>query len=119
MPIIGFKMKFKNYEPLKNNIFTINFKLKYNNNGSLKFDNIKNSYFDMGDYHILLDEVFNKFDKKIFAKYDNGILILSVCKYLIDNIPNIYSISYQDNSCIDTYLAKEIIRDYNKIKRNK
>ena len=118
MPIIGYKQQFKNIEFLKNKIFTINFKLKYNEYGSLEFDNQENSYFDSGDYRILIEKTFDEFNEQKLKEYDNGIQILSICKYLVDNIPNIYKITYESNSSIDTYYKDEIIKDYLKIKNN-
>ena len=118
MPIIGYKQQFKNIEFLKNEVFTINFKLKYNEYGSLEFDDKENSYFDSGDYRILIEKAFDEFNEQKLKEYDNGIQILSICKYLVDNIPNIYKITYESNSSIDTYYKEEIINDYLKIKNN-
>lgn len=118
MPIIGYKKQFKNIDSIKNDTFTINFKLKYTDIGSLKIENEENDYFDVGDFNILLDKVFNNFTKDKLKEYDNGIYILSICKYIVDNVPNLYSISYEDKGMIDTYYKDEIINDYNKIKEN-
>ena len=49
---------------------------------------------------------------------DNGIYVLSVCKYIVDNVPNLYSINYESKGMIDTYYKQEIIDAYNKIKNN-
>ena len=117
MPIIGYKQQFKNIDFLKNQTFTINFKLKYKEHGVLEFDNQENSYFDFGDYRIIIEKTFNNFTKEKLKEYDNGILILSICKYLVDNIPNIYNITYESNSTIDTYYKDEIINDYLKINK--
>ena len=43
-------------------------------------------------------------------------MILSVCKYLVDNIAGIYEIVVDSKECMDTYKKDEIINDYNKIK---
>lgn len=63
----------------------------------------------------MIDEVFEKFDEEVFKRYDNGIFLLSVCKYLVDNIPNVYSIGHETNSMIDSYLTEDIINDYDRI----
>ena len=42
-----------------------------------------------------------------------------MCKYIVDNIPNLYSINYESSGMIVTYLKQEIIDDYNKIKNEK
>ena len=119
MPIIGYKKEFKSLNGLSNCIFTINFKVKYDENGGLKVDNEENNYFDVGDYNILLDDVINAFDENEFCKYDNGIYILSVCKYIVDKVPDLYSICYESKGMIDIYFKDEIISDYNKIRYNK
>ena len=113
MPIIGYKKQFNKIPSLKEETFTINFNLKYCKNGSLVFDNKNNKYFDCGDYNNLIDRVFDGFDLEVYNKYDNGIMILSICKYLVDNIPNIYSIIHEEKRMIDTYFKDEIIKSYN------
>lgn len=118
MPIIGYKQRFKNIDYLKDMEFIIKFKLKYTENGVLKFDNQENIYFDSGDYRILIEKVFDNFNEKKLREYDNGVLMLSICKYLVDNIPNIYKITYESNSSIDTYYKDEIIEDYALIKNH-
>lgn len=115
MPMLGYKRKFKNIDSLKDDTFIINFKLKYSVNGALNIDNEEETSFDVGDYHILIDDVFDKFDHDTFKKYDNGIYLLSICKYLVDNIPNVYSIGHESDNMIDNYLKEDIIDDYNKI----
>lgn len=116
MPIIGYKKKFKNIKSISDNIFIINFNLEYTECGSLKIQNEKDNYFDVGDFRILLDKVFDEFDEEIFEEYNNGVYILSVCKYIVDKVPNLYSINYETNGMVDTYYKQEIIEDYNKIK---
>ena len=118
MPIIGYKKTFKNIKSLSEDIFTINFKLEYDEFGHLKFQDGPNDYFDVGDFRILLDNVFAAFDEKKLKEYDNGIYILSICKYIVDKVPNLYSIVYEENGMIDTYYKQEIIDAYNKIKNN-
>ena len=118
MPIIGYKQQFKNIEFLKNEVFTINFKLKYNEYGALEFDDKENPYFDSGDYRNIIEKTFDEFNGQKLKEYDNGIQILSICKYLVDNIPNIYKITYESNSSIDTYYKEEIIEDYALIKNH-
>ena len=115
MPIIGYKKTFKNIKSLSEDIFTINFKLEYDEFGHLK---LENNYFDVGDFGRLLDNVFNQFDEFKLKEYDNGIYILSICKYIVDKVPNLYSIIYEENGMIDTYYKQEIIDAYNKIKKN-
>jgi len=115
MPIIGYKKHFKNFDSLINDTFIIHFNLVYTDYGALRFNNAENSYFDSGDFNLLLEKVFDDFDRGVFKKYDNGILILSICKYIIDNIPNVYYITYENNETIDIYYKEEIINDYNKI----
>ena len=115
MPIVGYKKKFKNVEGIKNNKFIVNFKLRYSNNGALELENNDGCGFDVGDYNIILDRVFDGFNNEILNDYDNGVYILSICKYIIDNVPNVYSIVYEGNGMIDTYYKDEIINDYNKI----
>lgn len=115
MPELGFKRQFKNIKGLENKTFIINFKLDYNKQGSLKFHNDYNKHFDVGDYDILLDKVFDDFTESQFNNYDNGIFLLSVCKYIVDNIPELYSINIDSKNMIDTYYKNDIINDYNKI----
>ena len=115
MPELGFKRQFKNIKGLENETFIINFKLDYNKQGSLKFHNGYNKHFDVGDYDILLDKVFDNFTESQFNNYDNGIYLLSVCKYIVDNIPELYSINIDSKNMIDTYYKSDIINDYNKI----
>lgn len=117
MPIIGYKKKFKNLNGYENDVFTVNFDLEYKTNGFLRIKNVENNYFDVGDFGILLDEVFEKLNKDLLKKYDNGVYILSMCKYIVDNVPNLYSINYESSGIIDIYLKQEIIDDYNKIKK--
>ena len=66
-----------------------------------------------------LDAVFSEFTEETLKKYDNGIYILSICKYIVDKFPNLYSINYEIKGMIDTYYKQEIIDDYNKISINK
>lgn len=117
MPIIGYKKKFKHIKGYEEDIFTINFDLEYTNYGALKIKNEKDNYFDVGDYNILLDKVFEEFTKEELKKYDNGVYILSMCKYIVDKVPKLYSINYETKNMIDTYLKQEIIENYNKIKK--
>ena len=118
MPIIGYKQQFKNLDILGSVTFIISFKLKYSEYGALEFENQEQSYFDVGDYRIIIENIFNNFTEEKLKKYDNGVLILSICKYLIDNIPNIYTITYESKNDIDIYYKDEIINDYLKIKNN-
>lgn len=119
MPIIGYKKKFKQIPGLREDIFTINFKLEYTLEGSLKIQDEENNYFDVGDFNLLLDEVFEGFDEDKCKEYDNGVYILSVCKYIVDKVPNLYSINYETLGMIDTYYKDEIIHNYNKIRNCK
>lgn len=118
VPIIGYKKKFKNIKSLQNEIFIVNFKLEYNSHGFLEIQHEDNNRFDVGDFNILLDRIFDDFTEEKRKKYDNGIYILSVCKYIVDNVPNLYSINYETKGMIDTYYKQEIIDAYNKIKNN-
>lgn len=115
MPILGYKKHFKNFDSLINDIFTVHFNLTYDEHGALKFNNALNAYFDSGDFNLLLDKVFEGFNKKTFEEYDNGILLLSVCKYIVDNVPNVYYITYENKGISDIYYKEEIIDAYNKI----
>ena len=117
MPILGYKKNFKNIKTLSNDLFIINFNLKYTKSGSLSIKDKNIKYFDVGDFHYLIDKVFDDFDEKTLKEYDNGIYILSICKYLIDKIPGIYSIVYETNNMIDTYYKDEILKDYFKINK--
>lgn len=119
MPIIGYKKSFKNLKGYKQDTFTVNFNLEYNDHGFLRIKNEQDNYFDVGDYRILLDDVFEKLTEDELKKYDNGVYILSMCKYIVDNVPNLYSINYESKGMVDTYLKQEIIDDYNKIKKGK
>lgn len=119
MPIIGYKKSFKNLKGYENDVFTINFNLKYNTNGFLEIKNETEDYFDAGDFEILLDEIFEKLTNDLLKEYNNGIYILSICKYIVDKVPNLYSINYESSGMIDTYLKQEIIDDYNKIMNKK
>ena len=116
MPIMGFKNKFKNIEFIRDVIFTINFNLKYTDYGGLKIDDENDNYFDVGNFRILINDCFNEFDEELLKRYDNGVLILSICKYLVDKIPGLYSIVGESDGMIDTYYKEEIIKDYEKIK---
>ena len=113
MPIIGYKMQFNKIKSIKDDTFIINFKLTYTEKGLLKLED--DAIFDIGDYRILLENVFNNFDLEKLKEYDNGIYILSICKYIVDNIPNLHSIRYETKTMIDTYYKEEIIENYNKI----
>ena len=117
MPIIGYKKNFKNLKGYENDIFTVNFDLEYTEHGSLKIKNEKDNYFDVGDFGILLDDVFEKLTNDLLKEYDNGVYILSMCKYIVDRVPNLYSISYETKGMVDTYLKTEIIEDYDKIRK--
>lgn len=119
MPIIGYKKSFKNLKGYENDIFTVNFDLEYSEYGFLRIKNEKDNYFDEGDFRILLDDIFEKLNNDLLKEYDNGIYILSMCKYIVDNVPNLYSINYESSGMIVTYLKQEIIDDYNKIKNEK
>ena len=118
MPVIGYKQQFNNIPCFKNITFTIKFKLKYTEIGALQFDNKDDPYFDCGDYRIHIENAANKFNEQKLKEYDIDIPILSLCKYLVDTIPNIYSITYESKSSIDTYYKDEILNDYNMIKNN-
>ena len=118
MPIIGFKKQFKNIKSISDDIFTINFNLSYTETGSLKINDVDKNYFDVADFRMLVDRIFEKFNDDLFKKYDNGVYILSVCKYIVDEIPNLYSIVYESKDMIDVYYKNEIINDYDKIKYN-
>ncbi len=107
MPIIGYKRSFKNLNGYKHEIFTVNFNLEYNNHGFLKIKNEQDNYFDVGDYRILIDEVFEELTEDKLKKYDNGVYILSICKYIVDKIPKLYSINYESKGMIDTYLKQD------------
>lgn len=117
MPIIGYKKRFKYIEGYDQDVFTVNFNLEYNEHGFLSIKNEKDDYFDVGDFGILLDEVFEDFTKDKLRKYDNGVYILSMCKYIVDRVPTLYSINYESKGMVDTYLKQEIIDDYDKIKK--
>lgn len=116
---LGFKRKFKNIDFLKDEEINIFFKLDYKDNGALKIQHVKNDYFDVDDFQLKIDEIFDGFNKEIFDEYDIGIQLLSVFKYLVDNIPNVYAISHESNGITDYYLKKDIIKDYNKIKKRR
>lgn len=118
MPVIGYKKKFKNVKALEDDLFVVNFDLEYNSHGFLKFKN-NNNHFDVGDFNIMLDRVFDNFSEEKRKIYDNGVYILSICKYIVDNIPDLYSINYETKGMIDTYYKEEIINSYNKIKNSK
>ena len=118
MPLIGYKKKFKNVESISDDIFTINFDLKYTEYGALRINDEEESYFDVGDFRILIDECFDKLNDELLKTYDNGVYILSICKYIVDKIPNLYSIIYESKGMVDTYYKQEIIKDYEKIKNN-
>ncbi len=117
MPIIGYKKNFKNLKGYENDTFTVNFDLEYTEHGSLKIRNEKDNYFDVCDFGILLDDVFEKLTNDLLKKYDNGVYVLSMCKYIVDRIPNLYSINYESRGMIDIYSKPEIIEDYDKIKK--
>ena len=119
MPIIGYKKSFNNIKSLEGNIFTINFNLEYSDYGSLHIKDEEDNYFDVGDFNILIDGIFDDFDDKKFQEYDIGIVILSNCKYVVDKIPRLHSINVESKTMIDTYLKQEIIDDYNRIKKYK
>lgn len=118
MPLIGYKRNFKNLEGYNEDQFTVNFDLEYTSHGSLIIKNEDKNYFDVGDFGILLDEVFESLTKDIIKEYDNGVYILSICKYLVDKVPQLYSINYESKGMIDTYFKNDIISDYEKIKNN-
>ncbi len=35
-----------------------------------------------------------------------------MCKYIVDRVPNLYSINYETKGLIDTYFKSEIINDF-------
>lgn len=115
MPIIGFKNKFKNFKPLEDYLYLIKFDMKYVKPGALvnKVDNIS---YDVADLRMHIESVFDSFNKDKFYEYDNGVLILSVCKYLVDNIAGIYEIEIDSKNDRDIYKREEIIKYYNDIK---
>ncbi len=118
MPIIGYKKKFKKLNGYEDDVFTVNFNLQYTSYGALEIKDAVDNYFDVGDFGILLDEVFDDLDEDVINEYDNGVYVLSICKYIVDRVPNLYSINYETKGMIDTYLKQEIIDDYNKISKN-
>lgn len=115
MPIFGFKNRFKEFKPLEGEEYLVKFDMRYSNHGSLT-NKINLETCDMADLRMNIERVFNEFDKDKFYEYDCGVMTLSVCKYLIDNIPGIYEIEVESNNCRDTYKREEIIKDYNKVK---
>ena len=115
MPIIGFKNKFKNFKPLESEEYIIKFDMKYSTRGSL-INKKNNQTSDIADLRMHIENIFNIFDRDKFYQYDNGIMILSVCKYLVDYIPGIYEIEVHSTNTIDIYKREEIISDYKKIK---
>lgn len=119
MPIIGYKKQFKHISGVKNETFTVNFNLEYGKSGFLSIKDVDESYFDVGDFRIKLEEIFDNFTDDKLKEYDNGIYILSICKYIVDEMPTLYSINYESECMIDTYYRQEIIDDYNKIRQNK
>ena len=119
MPIIGYKCSFKNIPSISEYIFTIKFNLKYTDYGALKIKNEGNDYFDVADFKIKINEMVERFNKKIYRDYDIGICILSVCKYIVDTIPTLFSIVVEDDNMIDIYSKDEIIEDYELIKSKK
>lgn len=116
MPVIGYKKMFKNIKGLEKEVFIINFNLEYNEHGFFNIKNTQDSYFDIGDFRNLIDEVFNEFTEEQLKEYNNGIYILSICKYIVDKIPNLYSIQIETDDMIDIYYKEEIISIYDKVK---
>lgn len=78
MPMLGYKRKFKNIDSLKDDVFIINFDLKYSDAGALHINNEIESPFDVGDYRIMIDDAFEKSLKEVFKRYDKS-------KYDIDD----------------------------------
>lgn len=115
MPIIGFKNKFKNFKPLEDYLYLIKFDMKYNKTGAL-INKKNNISYDVADLRLHVQNIFDAFDKEEFYQYDNGVMILSVCKYLVDNIPEIYEIEIESKNDKDIYKKEEIIKYYNEIK---
>jgi len=114
MPVLGYKNSFKNLKAIQEETFIINFKLNYNESGALQIEDEKESLFDVGDYRILIEKVFDELDEQKFKDYDNGIFILSICKYIVDKVPNLYSITYESKKMVDTYYKQEILDAYKK-----
>lgn len=56
MPIVGYKKIFKQIKGVADEIFTINFNLKYNKDGFLEIKD-EDSYFDVGDFRIKLASI--------------------------------------------------------------
>lgn len=119
MPIIGYKCKFKDIPSINDYIFTINFNLNYTDYGALKINDKDDNYFDVGDFRIKTNKMIEQFDENKYKEYDIGISILSICKYIVDTIPSLFSISCEDGNMVDTYYKDEIIEDYKKIKQNR
>lgn len=115
MPVIGFKNKFNNFKPLEGEEYLIKFDMRYSSHGSL-FNKLNQETYDMGDLRLSIEKVFSEFDKEKFYEYDCGIMTLSVCKYLIDNISGIYEIEVESSCFRDTYKREDIVKDYNKVK---
>ena len=113
MPMLGYKTKMPHIVGLKNVEFIINFKLNYSDHGSFENRTVENHYFDVGDFHIKVDEMADDLTPEILRKYDNGIYLLSVCKFIVDKIPELYSIKVSDKNMEEEYLKDEIIDAYN------
>lgn len=73
MPIIGYKKSFNNIKSLEGDIFTINFNLGYSDYVSLYIKDEEDNYFDVGDFNILIDEVFDDLMTKSFKNMILGL----------------------------------------------
>ena len=115
MPIVGYKTKMNKIKGL-NCTFLINFKLTHNKYGFLENRTIDDTYFDSGDFRIKIEEMSNAFTKEVFKKYDNGLYIVSILKYIVDKLPGLYSVKVYYTDTVDEYTKEEIIDTYEMVK---
>lgn len=84
------------------------FDLKYNKD-SLVFKN--NKSFDFKTYKDKIQNTIKKFDNELFKKYkskNNDIACLAILNYFTDEIPELYSIKFEDNSEESIYYKDEL-----------
>lgn len=116
---------------LKNNIYYIQVDVEYkkNEDGIVRLitKNYKDSYYDGGDFSILLEKVEESYTIEKSSNYDNSISYMADVLYLYDRIPFLSAIrtvymSNDDNLpySID-YISKDEIEKYieeNNVKMN-
>lgn len=124
-------MYIENRIKLRNNIYYVRVEIEYKKNKNdltrLCIKNYKDTYFDCGDFSILIEKIERSYTEEKAKKYDQHILLLSDVLYIYDRIPFLTGIgdlfiSKGDNLPNSiSYISKDDIEKYikdNNIKMN-